>query len=338
MALIMENNSLLQDTFGRKHDYLRISITEHCNLRCTYCMPEDGISLTPKSHLMTADEIISIAQTFVNLGVTKIRLTGGEPLVRKDARDIILRLGKLGVNLTITTNGILVSNFIETFKEARIKTVNISIDSLVKDKFNQITRRDYFDIVQKNIDLLLKEKFNVKLNVVLIKSFNNNEILDFITLTKDKNVQVRFIEFMPFSGNQWDKSKLVSYAEIMETVQSEYKFNEIERLQDSTNDTAKNFKINSYQGSFAIISSVTNPFCSTCNRIRLTADGKLKNCLFSNSETSLLEVLRSGESIIPLIEQNLLSKKAVRSGMDDDLKFQNPELFSQNRSMITIGG
>ena len=338
MALIMENNSLLQDTFGRKHDYLRISITEHCNLRCTYCMPEDGISLTPKSHLMTADEIVSIAQTFVNLGVTKIRLTGGEPLVRKDARDIISRLGKLGVNLTITTNGILVSNFIETFKEARIKTVNISIDSLVKDKFNQITRRDYFDIVQKNIDLLLKEKFNVKLNVVLIKSFNNNEILDFITLTKDKNVQVRFIEFMPFSGNQWDKSKLVSYAEIMETVQSEYKFNEIERLQDSTNDTAKNFKINSYQGSFAIISSVTNPFCSTCNRIRLTADGKLKNCLFSNSETSLLEVLRSGESIIPLIEQNLLSKKAVRSGMDDDLKFQNPELFSQNRSMITIGG
>ena len=334
----MENNSLLQDTFGRKHDYLRISITEHCNLRCTYCMPEDGILLTPKSHLMTADEIISIAQTFVNLGVTKIRLTGGEPLVRKDAKDIILRLGKLGVNLTITTNGILVSNFIETFKEARIKTVNISIDSLVKDKFNQITRRDYFDIVQKNIDLLLKEKFNVKLNVVLIKSFNNNEILDFITLTKDKNVQVRFIEFMPFSGNQWDKSKLVSYAEIMETVQSEYKFNEIERLQDSTNDTAKNFKINSYQGSFAIISSVTNPFCSTCNRIRLTADGKLKNCLFSNSETSLLEVLRSGESIIPLIEQNLLSKKAVRSGMDDDLKFQNPELFSQNRSMITIGG
>ena len=334
----MENNSLLQDEFQRKHDYLRISITEHCNLRCTYCMPEDGISLTPKSNLMTADEIISIAQTFVNLGVTKIRLTGGEPLVRKDARDIILRLGKLGVNLTITTNGILVSNFIETFKQAKIKTVNISIDSLVKDKFNQITRRDYFDTVQNNIDLLLKEKFNVKLNVVLIKSFNNNEILDFITLTKDKNVQVRFIEFMPFSGNQWDKSKLVSYAEIMETIQTEYAFSDIERLQDSPNDTAKNFKINSYKGSFAIISSVTNPFCSTCNRIRLTADGKLKNCLFSNSETSLLDVLRSGESIIPLIEQNLLSKKAVRAGMDDDLKFQNPELFSQNRSMITIGG
>lgn len=334
----MENNSLLQDTFGRKHDYLRISITEHCNLRCTYCMPEDGISLTPKSHLMTADEIVSIAQTFVNLGVTKIRLTGGEPLVRKDAKDVMLRLGKMGVNLSITTNGILVSNFIETFKEAGIKTVNISIDSLVKEKFNKITRRDYFDAVQENIDLLLEEKFNVKLNVVLIKSFNDNEILDFISVTKNKNIQVRFIEFMPFSGNQWDKSKLVSYAEIMETVQSKYTISEIVRLEDALNDTAKNFKINSHLGSFATISSVTNPFCNTCNRIRLTADGKLKNCLFSNSETSILETFRAGESIIPLIEQNLISKKAVRSGMDDDLKFQNPELFSQNRSMIAIGG
>ncbi|WP_264521962.1 GTP 3',8-cyclase MoaA [Flavobacterium sp. N1994] len=334
----MESSNLLQDTLGRKHDYLRISITEHCNLRCTYCMPEEGISLTPKPHLMTADEIIVIAQTFVNLGVTKIRLTGGEPLVRKDAAAIMLRLGKLGVNLSITTNGILVSNFIQTFKEAGIKTVNISIDSLIKDKFNAITRRDYFDVVQKNIDLLLQEKFKVKLNVVLIKSFNDNEILDFISLTKNKNIQVRFIEFMPFNGNQWDKSKLVSYAEIMEIVQSKYKMSEIERLQDAPNDTAKNFKINTYPGSFAIISSVTNPFCSTCNRIRLTADGKLKNCLFSNSEIPLLETLRSGDSILPLIHQNLITKKAVRAGLDDDLKFQNPELFSQNRSMITIGG
>lgn len=334
----MQNNTLLQDTFGRKHDYLRISITEHCNMRCTYCMPEDGIALTPKPNLMTADEIVSIAQTFVNLGVTKIRLTGGEPLVRKDAKEIMLRLGKLGINLSITTNGILVPNFIETFREAGIKTINISIDSLAEDKFNRITRRNYFKTVQQNILLLLNEKFNVKLNVVLIKSFNDNEIIDFISLTKNNTIQVRFIEFMPFSGNQWDKSKLVSYAEIMEIVQSEYTNSTIERLEDAPNDTAKNFKISSYRGSFAIISSVTNPFCNTCNRIRLTADGKLKNCLFSNSETPLLEILRSGRSILPLIHENLISKQAVRAGMDDDQKFQNPKLFSQNRSMITIGG
>ncbi|WP_442902391.1 GTP 3',8-cyclase MoaA [Flavobacterium sp.] len=335
---MMENNFPLQDSFGREHNYLRISITEHCNLRCSYCMPEEGIALTPKSHLMTADEIIHIAKTFLSHGVSKIRLTGGEPLVRKDAKEIILQLGKLGVDLTITTNGILVPNFIETFKEAGIKTINISIDSLVKEKFNKITRRNYFDTVFENIDLLLEEGFKVKLNVVLIKEFNDNEILDFISLTKHKNIQIRFIEFMPFNGNHWDKSKLVSYAEVMETIQSEYAFSEIERLTDAPNDTAKNFKIKSHLGSFAIISSVTNPFCSTCNRIRLTADGKLKNCLFSNSETSLLETLRAGESIIPLIQQNLLSKKAVRGGMDDDQKFQNPDLFSKNRSMIAIGG
>jgi molybdenum cofactor biosynthesis protein A len=338
MVLIMENKNLLKDAFGRKHDYLRISITEHCNLRCTYCMPEEGIKLTPKPHLMTADEIVSIARAFVSLGVNKIRLTGGEPLIRKDAKEIMLRLGQLGVDLSVTTNGILVPDFIETFREAGIKTVNISIDSLEKDKFNAITRRDYFDVVQKNIDLLLSEKFNVKLNVVLIKGFNCNEILNFISLTNTKNIQVRFIEFMPFSGNQWDRSKLVSYAEIMETIQSKYNISEIERLDDAPNDTAKNFKIASHNGSFAIISSVTNPFCSTCNRIRLTADGKLKNCLFSNSETPLLETLRAGKSILPLIDENLVSKKAVRAGMDDDLKFQNPDLFSQNRSMIAIGG
>jgi cyclic pyranopterin phosphate synthase len=334
----MENKPLLQDSLGRNHDYLRISVTEHCNLRCTYCMPAEGIALTPKPHLMTADEIIHIAETFVQFGVKKIRLTGGEPLVRKDAKDIILRLGELGVNLTITTNGILVSNFIQTFKQAGIKTVNISIDSLIREKFNQITRRNYFDIVMNNIDLLLDEGFHVKLNVVLIQDFNDNEINDFIALTRYKNIQVRFIEFMPFSGNQWDKSKLVTYAEVLETIQSEYQPNEIERLIDAPNDTAKNFKIKMHLGSFAIISSVTNPFCSTCNRIRLTADGKLKNCLFSNAETSLLETLRSGNSILPLIQENLLSKKAVRGGMDDDSKFQNPDLFSKNRSMIAIGG
>jgi molybdenum cofactor biosynthesis protein A len=337
MAKVMENK-MLQDTFGRSHNYLRISITEHCNLRCTYCMPAEGIPLTPKPHLMTADEIVSIAETFVGLGVDKIRLTGGEPLVRKDAKDVILRLGKLGVNLTLTTNGILVPTFIDTFKEARIKTINISLDTLNREKYNQITRRNYFDDVLESIDLLIDNDFNVRLNVVLIKGFNDNEICDFITLTKNKKIQTRFIEFMPFSGNKWDKSKLVSYAEILETVQSKYFLTEIERLVDSPNDTSKNYKIRSHEGSFSIISSVTNPFCSTCNRIRLTADGKLKNCLFSNSETSLLEALRAGESILPMIQQNLIAKHAVRAGMDDDSKFQDPEQFEKNRSMIAIGG
>ena len=211
----MANNIQMQDTHGRMHSYLRISITENCNLRCTYCMPAEGIALTPKAHLMTTDEIISIAQTFVNLGVNKIRLTGGEPLVRKDAKDIIQRLGKLGVELTLTTNGILVHDFIDTFKEAGVHTLNVSIDSLQEDKFNQITRRNYFDKFWENLELLDANGFQLKLNVVVIKDFNDDEIIDFIEMTKDRNIQIRFIEFMPFDGNQWKKDKLVSYAEIL---------------------------------------------------------------------------------------------------------------------------
>lgn len=335
----MESNiNPMQDNHGRVHNYLRISITEHCNLRCTYCMPAEGIVLTPRAHLMTADEIVTIAKTFVKLGVTKIRLTGGEPLVRKDAKIIIEQLGKLGVELTLTTNGILVHEFIDTFKEVGITTLNVSIDSLKKDKFNQITRRNYFEKLVENLDLLEANNFKVKLNVVVIKGFNENEIIDFIEMTKDRNIQIRFIEFMPFDGNQWNKEKLVSYAEILGQVNSFYTEQKVERTQDKPNDTAKNHKIASYKGSFSVISSVTNPFCSTCNRIRLTADGKLKNCLFSNTETSLLDTLRAGDSIEPLIFQNIKSKHAMRGGMDDDAKFQNPLLFSQNRSMIKIGG
>lgn len=335
----MENKiNPMQDNHGRVHNYLRISITEHCNLRCTYCMPAEGIALTPRAHLMTAEEIVTIAQTFVKLGVNKIRLTGGEPLVRKDAATIIEQLGKLGVELTLTTNGILVHEFIDTFKEAGITTLNVSIDSLKKDKFNQITRRNYFEKLIENLDLLEVNNFKVKLNVVVIKGFNDNEIIDFIELTKDRNIQIRFIEFMPFDGNQWNKEKLVSYAEILSQVNAFYNEQKVERTQDKPNDTAKNHKIESYRGSFSVISSVTNPFCSTCNRIRLTADGKLKNCLFSNTETSLLDTLRAGESIEPLIFQNIKSKFAMRGGMDDDAKFQDPLLFSKNRSMIKIGG
>ncbi|MEM0577129.1 GTP 3',8-cyclase MoaA [Flavobacterium polysaccharolyticum] len=335
----MGNNSpLLQDTHQRNHSYLRISITEKCNLRCTYCMPAEGIALTPRPHLMTEDEIVTIAQTFVDLGVTKIRLTGGEPLVRKEAHSIIERLGQLGVQLTLTTNGLLIHDFISTFKKAGIKALNVSIDSLQKEKYKAITRRDSFNQLWSNIALLQQNEFQVKLNVVLIKGFNDNEILDFIALTKKQNLQIRFIEFMPFDGNQWNKEKLVSYAEIIEQVHSVYSETQLLRIQDQPNDTAKNYKIDGFKGSFSIISSVTNPFCSTCNRIRLTADGKLKNCLFSNSETALLPTLRAGNPIEPLIYENIQSKHAMRGGMDNDAKFQNPDLFSQNRSMIKIGG
>lgn len=248
-----DSMSNIQDLHGRVHDYLRISITENCNLRCKYCMPAEGINLTPKSHIMTADEIETIAKTFIELGVKKIRLTGGEPLVRKDAKDIIQRLGKLGVSLHITTNGILVDEYMETFKIAGMKTINISLDTLKKEKYQIITRRDNFDTVRKNINLLIESGFHVNINVVLMKDFNESEIVDFVNLTKTSPIQVRFIEFMPFNGNQWDKTKLVTYADILTQVNKNFPAFEIIRIQDKPNDTAKNHKINSFAGSFSEI-------------------------------------------------------------------------------------
>jgi len=335
----MENKqNILQDTFGRQHTYLRISLTELCNLRCTYCMPAEGIQLSPRSHIMTYEEIFSIAKTFVKHGVTKIRLTGGEPLVRKDADIILKKLAALPVELAISTNAVTVDRFIETFKSCGIQNINVSLDSLNAKKFNRITRRNNFKKVFDNIHLLIDKGFNVKLNVVLMKGFNDNEIIDFIKLTKALPISVRFIEFMPFEGNKWNKEKMVSYAEIMDIVNATFEKNKVLRIEDAPNDTSKNYKIEGYKGSFAIISSVTNPFCDTCNRIRLTANGHIKNCLFSATEADLLTPLREGKDIEPIIQKTVQAKFKIRGGMDTLEKLQNPDLHSQNRSMIIIGG
>lgn len=335
---MIENKNILQDLHGRDHGYLRISLIERCNLRCTYCMPEEGVQLSPKSHLMTYEEIYEIAKTFVNHGITKIRLTGGEPLIRKDIPVILEKLATLPVELSITSNAVIIDKFIDVLKTSGVKKINISLDSLDREKFKHITRRDQFDIVYKNMLLLIKEGFKVKVNVVLMKDFNENEIIDFINLTKDLPIVVRFIEFMPFDGNKWDLSKMVSYAEVMEHVNASFPEKDINRLQDAPNDTSKNYKIKDYKGSFAIISSVTNPFCDSCNRLRLTANGQLKNCLFSSTESDILTTLRQGKSIEPIIEKAVKAKLKVRGGMDTMEKLQEPKLHNNNRSMITIGG
>lgn len=329
---------ILKDSFGRKHTYLRISLTELCNLRCTYCMPSEGIQLSPRSHIMTYDEVYTIAKTFVDYGVTKIRLTGGEPLVRRDAEIIIRKLSTLPVELSITSNAVIIDRFIDVFKQCNIKNINVSLDSLDPEKFKKITRRNNFDKVYQNIMLLINEGFHVKLNIVLINGFNNNEIIDFIEFTKDVPITVRFIEFMPFDGNKWDKAKMVSFDQIIKIVHAYYHKSDIIRILDAPNDTSKNYRIKNYHGSFAVISSVTNPFCDTCNRIRLTANGRLKNCLFSDSESDILTSLRLGRTIEPIIKDAVQSKLKIRGGMDTLKKLEQPELHGKNRSMITIGG
>jgi len=329
---------ILTDSFGRAHAYLRISLIERCNLRCTYCMPEEGVQLTPRSHLMTYEEIHAIAKIFVQHGVSKIRLTGGEPLIRKDIPIILEKLASLPVELSISTNAVIIDRFIDTLKEHGVRNINVSLDSLDREKFKEITRRDDFKKVFDNIHLLIKEGFKVKVNAVLMKDFNDNEIIEFIKFTKDLPISMRFIEFMPFDGNKWDLSKMVSYKEVMDQVSGSFPESQIERLQDAPNDTSKNYKIKGYKGSFAIISSVTNPFCDTCNRLRLTANGQLKNCLFSASESDLLKAYRAGKNIEPIIQKAVAAKFAVRGGMDTLEKLQEPKLHGKNRSMITIGG
>ena len=333
-----ESIQVLKDQFGRKHDYLRISLIEKCNLRCQYCMPEEGIPLTPSKFIMNASEIESLAKTFVGMGVKKIRLTGGEPLLRKDFEDILSRLAKLNVDLSITTNGILADRFLPIFQKHQLKKVNFSLDTLKEERFKEITRRSGYEKTMENLDLFIREGFEVKLNIVLMKGINDDEVVDFVKFTKDLPISARFIEFMPFDGNKWDRSKMVSEQEILAAVGSEFGSENLISLPDEDNLTARKFLIKGYQGDFGIISSVTNPFCGTCNRIRLTANGRIKNCLFSNQETDLLTALRAGEDVEKLILEAILRKKAVRAGMDNLEKLSDPNLHSDNRSMIAIGG
>lgn len=331
-------NTILTDSFGRRHNYLRISLLEKCNLRCTYCMPADGIALSPKASLMTTEEIFAIAETFVKNGVDKIRLTGGEPLLRKDFPEIISKLSTLDISLSITTNGILIDRHIDVLKQFNVKKINLSLDTLVASKFHSITLRNQFETVINNLHLLLNNDFQVKVNVVLMKGFNDNEIADFVKLTQFLPISVRFIEFMPFAGNEWDRSKMVSQQEILSLVEDNFSSDDIQKLEDEKNFTSRNYKIKDFQGDFGIISSITNPFCDSCNRIRLTADGKIKNCLFSNSETDLLTAFRNGASINDLISESIQNKKKVRAGMSTVNEINDPALHSDNRSMIAIGG
>lgn len=326
---------MIQDSFGRIHNYLRISLTDNCNLRCFYCMPDEKYSFAPASKLMQPDEIEAIAKLFVAQGVTKIRLTGGEPLVRKDAAEIIERLGRLDVKLAITTNGIRIDELLPQMLAAGFSQINISLDTLQADRFLKITHRDYFQRVRANIDLLLANNIVPKINIVVMKDLNDDEINDFVEWTRDTPIQVRFIEFMPFSGNRWTSNQVFTLQEILSTVAFKYDFHTVP---GEPNDTAKHFQPEGHKGSFAVISTMSEPFCDTCNRMRLTADGKLKNCLFSKEETDLLTALRNGQDILPLIQDTILKKAKALGGQFSGV-FNNIDPASiDNRSMITIGG
>ncbi len=326
---------MLTDRHQRIHNYLRISLTDACNFRCFYCMPNEEVDVTPMGKLMTADEIMGFAALFVSLGVNKIRLTGGEPLVRKDAAEIIRRLSALPVKLSITTNGVLLHKFIDTFKTAGLQAINISLDTLHAATFLALTKRDQYQQVKNNIERMIDNDFSVKINMVVMRGINDREINDFVRLAEHDPLHIRFIEFMPFNQNQWMSEKVFTYRQILDTIATQYSFI---KMKDELNDTTKKYKVYGHAGTFAVISTMTEPFCQSCNRLRLTADGKMKNCLFSKSETDLLTLYRQGGDVIAAIKNNILQKEQALGGqlLTDFTKIQSDLI--ENRSMIAIGG
>ncbi|XP_057654559.1 molybdenum cofactor biosynthesis protein 1 isoform X3 [Diorhabda carinulata] len=327
--------TVLTDLFGRNHTYLRISLTEKCNLRCKYCMPAEGVKLTENSKLLTTDEVLKITELFVKEGVTKIRLTGGEPTIRRDLVDIIYNLKKIdGLQIVaMTTNGLVLTKQLVSLQKAGLDILNVSLDTLKPERYEVMARRKGWQRVMMGIDLALQLGYNpVKINCVMMKDFNDDEICDFVELTRDKNFDVRFIEYMPFTGNKWDVRKMVSYKDMVNRIRQ--KWPDISPLENNPNDTSKAWKVPGYEGQIGFITSMSDHFCDSCNRLRITADGNLKVCLFGNTEVSLRDAIRnkcSDDDLTALISAAVKRKKKQHAGMMNISQMAN-------RPMILIGG
>lgn len=300
-------SDFLTDTFNRQHDYLRISLTERCNLRCLYCMPEEGVPLSPNRDILTTAEIQYLCALFVSQGVTKIRLTGGEPTVRKDIIPLMRQIGSLSKKglkeLALTTNGISLHRKLDDMVEAGLTGVNISLDTLDPFQYQILTRRQGFDAVMKSINRVkemnkLGAGIKLKVNCVVMRGLNDHQIPPFVEWTRNEDLEVRFIEYMPFGGNKWSQSKMMGYADMLDIIRRDHPT--ATRLKDARNDTSKTWQVPGFTGRFGFITSMTHNFCGTCNRLRITSDGNLKVCLHGNSEVSLRDLLRADHSGEPM--------------------------------------
>ena len=306
----MENNT---DLFQREITYLRISVTDRCNLRCFYCVSADG--LTPLSHgdILTYEEVLGIVRVAVRLGINKVRITGGEPLIRRDILHFLRRLASISglQDVSMTTNGTLLREMAGPLFDTGIHRINISLDTLNPLKFRRITRRNYFHAVWEGISAAQKAGFSpIKLNVVLIKGVNDNELIQFAELSIQEPYVIRFIEFMPIGGiTCWDRQKMMTSNEIKSQLES---LGPLQHIRSSVNDgPAKKYRFENAKGEIGIISPMSDNFCATCNRLRLTADGRLRPCLFSDHEIDIKTPLRNGctpEEIKRLIRQAIAEK------------------------------
>ena len=326
----MDTLAPLVDRFGRPHDYLRVSLTDRCGFRCRYCMPDEGVEWTPQDQLMSAEEIVALSSLFVRLGVKRIRLTGGEPTLRRGYIDIVRSLSRL-VPVQITTNGASLARDAAALAHAGLAGVNVSCDSLRRDRFADITQRDALPEVLAGVAAAQAAGLPVKINVVVIRGFNEDEVGDFVRFAMEHGLEVRFIEFMPFLGNNWKSDSVVPAKEIRETARQAAS---LTALPGTPSDVARDFSVDGSQAVVGFISSVTESFCSGCNRIRLTAEGQVKTCLFLPPRTSLRDLLRQGVDESEIVQ-------AIR----DDLDTKWPGHPSMQRwtqrdhlSMVQIGG
>lgn len=317
----------MTDQLGRKIDYLRISITDRCNLRCRYCMPADGVENKSHQEILSYEDLIKVVKVAIKFGIKKIRITGGEPLVRLGVEDFIADLNQLDLeDISMTSNAVLLADKAEDLKKAGLDRINISLDSLNEKKFKEITRRDNFQEVwagiQKALEVGLKP---VKLNVVVMRGFNDDELFDFVELTKKFNLNVRFIEYMPLGGEA-EADKFMSSKEIKKLIKTKY---QLFKANTKGSGPAKYFKVAGAKGTIGFISALSEHFCSSCNRLRLTADGKLKPCLASDLEISIPK---------KLTEQNI--EKAYLKALNLKPSCHNLDFNdqSQKRTMSQIGG
>lgn len=272
-------------------------------------MPEEGVTLSPQRELLTTPEIIMLSSLFVSQGVTKIRLTGGEPTIRRDILPLMKQIGALrpqGLReLCLTTNGLALHRKLEGMVEAGLTGVNLSLDTLDPWQFQIMTRRKGFDAVMKSMERVLELNkhgagIKLKVNCVVMRGVNDREIMPFVEMTREKDIEVRFIEYMPFDGNKWNEGKMFSYAEMLDLIREKYP--QLEKVKGHKNDTSKTYKIPGFMGSLGFITSMTHNFCGTCNRLRITSDGNLKVCLFGNAEVSLRDILRRSNDGEPIDE------------------------------------
>lgn len=327
----------LYDNHGRPINYLRLAVTDRCNLRCFYCMPEEGIHYLPKKELLTFEEIERLITIMASLGISKIRLTGGEPFVRTDLMQLIRKIVSIdGIEyIHLTTNGILTSPHINELKELGIASINLSLDTLDRERFKKITRRDEFENTWSTLQQLVASEIPVKINAVVMEGKNIEDIIPMVELTRTNNVSVRFIEEMPFNGEGNHYPQLTwTYKKILDWIKSQYP--DLKKLTDEPNTTSYNYQVPGYKGNIGVIAAFSRTFCGTCNRIRVTAQGTLKTCLYDDGVLNIKELMRSGVSDEGIKESLVAAfSSRPRDGFEAESHRKNKVV---SESMSTIGG